>query len=202
VRGALADATNPDVDPDRRAWHRAQATPGPDEGVAEELERSAGRAQARGGVGAAAAFLERSAELTLDPMRRSERLLAAAQAKHLAGAPDAALELLTTAELGLLDELQRTRVDVLRAQIAFATNRGGDAPPLLLRAAKQLEPLDVSLARETCLEAVYAALFVGRLAGRDELLEIAMAALAGSHSRPTSACGLPHSEAGKRRLPS
>jgi DNA-binding CsgD family transcriptional regulator len=178
VHAALADATHPDIDPDRRAWHRAQATLGPDEDVAEELEHSAGRAEARGGLAAAAAFLERSAELTLDPVSGAERALAAAQAKHLAGAPGAALELLASAELGLLDELKRTRANLLRAQIAFAMNRGRDAPPLLLKAAKELERHDPGLARETYLEALNAALFAGRLAGRSELLHVAKAALA------------------------
>src|SRR5712691_10081134 len=139
LHGALAEATDPEVDPERRAWHRAQATPGPDEDVAAELEQSAGRAQRRGGLAAAAAFLERSARLTLDPARRAQRALAAAQAKHQAGALDAALGLLATAEVGPLDELQRARADLLRGQIAFASRRGSDAPPLLLKAAKSLE---------------------------------------------------------------
>jgi DNA-binding CsgD family transcriptional regulator len=163
LHGALAEATDPAVDPDRRAWHRAQATPGPDEQVAAELEQSAGRAQRRGGLVAAAAFLERSAGLTLDPARRAQRALAAAQAKHRAGAPDTALGLLAMAQAGPLDELQRARGDLLRAQIAFASSHGRDAPPLMLSAAKQLEALDVGLARETYLEAFTAALFVGRL---------------------------------------
>src|SRR5437667_753830 len=163
LHGALADATDPAVDPDRRAWHRAQAAPGPDEDVAAELEQCAGRAQRRGGLAAAAAFLELSAGLTLDPARRARRALAAAQARHQAGAPDAALGLLATAQAGPLDELQRARVDLLRAQIAFASSHGRDAPPLMLSAAKQLEALDVGLARETYLEAFTAALFVGRL---------------------------------------
>jgi len=163
LHGALADATDPAVDPDRRAWHRAQAAPGPDEEVAAELERSAGRAQRRGGLAAAAAFLEQSTRLTLDPGRRAQRALAAAQAKHQAGALDAALGLLAMAQAGPLDELQRARGDLLRAQIAFASSHGRDAPPLLLSAAKQLEALDVGLARETYLEAFTAALFVGRL---------------------------------------
>jgi DNA-binding CsgD family transcriptional regulator len=177
---ALAEVTDPDVDPDRRAWHRAQAAAGPDEDVAQELERSAGRAQARGGLAAAAGFLEHAAELTIDPARRAQRALAAAQAKFQAGAPDAALDLLASVEAGPLDELQRARVDLLRAQIAFAVDRGHDAPPLLLKAAKELEPLDAGLARETYLDAVSAAMFVGRLAGSGGVLEVAQAVRAAS----------------------
>jgi DNA-binding CsgD family transcriptional regulator len=173
---ALAAATDPELDPDRHVWHLAQAAPGPDEDVASQLERSAGRAQARGGLPAAAAFLERSAELTLEAAPRAERALAAAQAKAQAGAPDAALALLATAQAGPLDELQRAQADLLRAQIAFAVNRGSDAPPLLLTAAKRLETLDVGLARETYLEALQAAMFVGRLSSGVGLLEVARAA--------------------------
>ncbi|HEY2005072.1 MAG TPA: AAA family ATPase, partial [Solirubrobacteraceae bacterium] len=179
VHRALADATDGEVDPDRRAWHLAAASPGPDEGVASELERSAGRAQARGGLAAAAAFLERAAALTLKPARRAERALAAAEAKHQAGAFDAALELVSIAESGPLDELQHARVDLLRAQIAFVVSYGRDAPPLLLKAARRLEPLDVKLARETYLEALSAALVAGRLAGGGGgVLEVARAARA------------------------
>jgi len=163
LHSALAEATDSAVDPERRAWHRAQAAPGPDEKVAAELEQCAGRAQRRGGLAAAAAFLERSAGLTLDPARRAQRALAAAQAKYRAGALDAALGLLAMAQAGPLDELQRARGERLRAQVAFASNHGRDAPPLLLSAARQLEALDVPLARETYLEAFTAALFVGRL---------------------------------------
>jgi DNA-binding CsgD family transcriptional regulator len=163
LHAALAEVTDPAADPDRRAWHRAQAAAGPDEEVAAELEQSAGRAQRRGGLAAAAAFLERSAGLTLDPARRAQRALAAAQAKHQAGALDAALGLLAMAQAGPLDELQRARGDLLRAQIAFSSSHGRDAPPLMLSAAKQLEALDVGLARQTYLEAFTAALFVGRL---------------------------------------
>ena len=173
---ALAEVTDPSADPDRRAWHRAQATPTPDEAVAAELERSAGRAQARGGVAAAAAFLDRAAELTPDATRRAERALAAAQAKHVAGAPDAALELLAAAQAGPLNELQRARVDLLGGQIAFASNRGRDAPSLLLKAAALLEPLDLTLARETYLDALVAAVYVGRLVGDVGVLEVARAA--------------------------
>jgi DNA-binding CsgD family transcriptional regulator len=184
VHRALADATDPEVDPDRRAWHRAQATPGLDEEVASELERSAGRAQARGGLAAAAAFLERATALTLEPARRARRALAAAQAKHHAGALDEALGLVGIAESGPLDELERAQVDVLRARISFASSRGRDAPPLLLKAAKRLEPLDVRRARETYLDALFAAVVVHRLAsGGGGLLDVADAVHA---ARPPS----------------
>ncbi|WP_327312626.1 ATP-binding protein [Streptomyces sp. NBC_01235] len=177
VHRALAEATDAEADPDRRAWHRAHATVEPDEGVAAELERSAGRAQRRGGLAAAAAFLERAAALTPGSGRRAERALAAAQAKHEAGAPDAALSLLAAALAGPLDELQRARASLLRAEIAFTTNRGNLAPPTLLEVARQLEPLDVGLARETHLQALSAAMFAGRLAVEGGgLLEVAAAA--------------------------
>ena len=175
---ALAAATDPKIDPDRRAWHRAQATLAPDEEVAAELERSADRARARGGLTAAAAFLERSAALTPDPSLRARRELTAAQAKHEAGAPTAALKLLAATDEGPLDELQRARLERLRAQLAFALRRGSDAPPLLLAAAKRLEPLDAGLARETFLEALAAAIFAGRLGGGRGVLEVAEAARA------------------------
>ena len=175
---ALAGATDPQADPDRRAWHRAQATLGPDEEVASELERSASRAQARGGLAAAAAFLERSAVLTLDPARRAGRALAAAQAKYQAGAFDAALGLLATAEAGPPDQLRRARADRLRGQIAFSSSRSSDAPPLLLKAARQFEPLDPRLARETYLDALAAATFAGRLALGGGMREVAEAARA------------------------
>ena len=172
----LAGATDPQADPDRRAWHRAQATLGPDEEVASELERSASRAQARGGLAAAAAFLERAAALTLDPVRRAERALAAAQAKYQAGEFDATLALLATAEAGPPDQLRRARADLLRGQIAFSSSRGSDAPPLLLKAARQFEPLDSRLARETYLDALAAATFAGRLALGGGMREVAEAA--------------------------
>jgi DNA-binding CsgD family transcriptional regulator len=173
---ALAAATDPELDPDRRAWHRAQAAVAPDEDVAAELERSADRARARGGLAAAAAFLERSAALTPDPAHRAGRELNAAQIKHEAGAPTAALKLLAAADEGPLDELQRARLERLRAQLAFALRRGSDAPPLLLAAAKRLEPLDAGLARETFLEALAAAIFAGRLGSGRGVLEVAEAA--------------------------
>ena len=175
---ALADVTGPDVDPERRAWHRAQAASSLDEEVAAELERSAGRAQRRGGPAAAAAFLERAVELTRDPGRRAQRALGAAQAKHQAGEFDAALALLAVAMAGPLDDMERARVDMLRARIAFASSGGSEAAPLLLSAAKRLEPLDVRLARDTYLDALSAAQFAGRLAGDVGVSEVAQAALA------------------------
>ena len=175
LHAALAEATDPIADPDRRAWHRAQATAGPDEEVAVELERSAGRAQARGGLAAAAAFLERSVALTADPARHTERVLAAAQASVQAGAFGKVLELLATAETGPLDEFQRARVDLLRAHVAFASGLGSDAPLLLLKAASELEPFDLDLARETYLAAWGAAGMAGSVAGPGVLVEICRA---------------------------
>jgi DNA-binding CsgD family transcriptional regulator len=179
VHRALADATDESTDPDRRAWHRAQAAAGVDEDVASELERAADRAQARGGVAAAAAFLSRAAELTPDPAERGRRAVAAAQAKFEAAASDEALELLATAELAPLDELQRARLERLRAEIVFARTRGRDAPAPLLDAARRLDPLDAAMARETYLEAMAAAMFAGRLGGHPGVREAAQAARAG-----------------------
>src|SRR5262245_22860983 len=175
---ALAGVTDPRIDPDRRAWHRARAAAGPDEEVAAELEGSAGRARARGGLAAAAAFLERAVVLTADPARRAERALAAAQASLRAGAFGKARELLAVAEAGPLDELQAGRADLLRGQAAFVSGGGSDAPPLLLKAAKRLERLDLGLARESYLSAWMAAIFAGRLAGAGDLLEVSRAARA------------------------
>jgi DNA-binding CsgD family transcriptional regulator len=172
---ALAFVTDVDLDPDRRAWHRAQATEGPDEDVAGELERSAGRAQARGGLAAAAAFLGRAAELTPDPASRAERMLAAAHVNLQAGAFDPAIGMLGAAEAGPLDELGQARLDLLRVEIAFAQNRGSDAPQLLLAAAKKFEALDPRLARDTYLDAWSAALFAGRLASAGGLHEVSNA---------------------------
>jgi DNA-binding CsgD family transcriptional regulator len=177
VHEALAEVSDPGADGDRRAWHRALAAAGPDEQVAAELEHSAGRAQTRGGLAAAAAFLERAATLTADPAQRARRALEAARAKHQAGAPEAALALLANAQAGPLDPLQRAQGQRLHAEITFTSNRGSDAPALLLSAARQLEALDVPLARETYLEALMAALFAGRLAD-GAALEIAEAARA------------------------
>ena len=186
AHAALAEATDPETDPDRRAWHRAHAAVGFDEAVAAELERSADRAQARGGAAAAAAFLAHATELTPDPAQRGRRALAAAQAKFDAAASDAALELLATAELAPLDELQRARLERLRAEIAFARTRGSGTPALLLDAARRLEPLDAAMARETHLEAMAAAMFAGRLGDKPGVRETAGAAQAApaSHEPP------------------
>jgi DNA-binding CsgD family transcriptional regulator len=184
VHRALAEATDPAVDPDRRAWHRAQAASMPDEEVAAELERSAARAQARGGLAAAAAFLERAVALTPDPALRARRALAAAQAEQQAGALDEALTLVADAQAGPLDEFQRAQVDVLRARISFAADRGSEAPPLLLAAARRLEPLDVRLAREIYLDALTAAFFAGRLGEAGDARQVATAARAAPASAP------------------
>jgi DNA-binding CsgD family transcriptional regulator/tetratricopeptide (TPR) repeat protein len=174
---ALAEATDPERDPDRRAWHRAHATLAQNEEVASELERSADRARARGGLAAAAAFLERAAELTPDPHLRVTRALDAARRKRLAGLAEAAQGLLATAEQGTLDDLDRALVVRLRAQIAWDESPGGQAPLLLLQAARQLEPLDIDLARDTYLEALFAASNAGRLGGG--VIQPARAARAG-----------------------
>jgi DNA-binding CsgD family transcriptional regulator len=176
VHLALAEVTDRAVDPDRRAWHLAAAASGPDEEVASELERSAGRAQARGGLAAAAAFLQRSVALTGDPARRAARALAAARANLYAGAFDEALSLLPIVEAGSPDELQQAHAELLRGQIAFSSNIGSDAPPLLLSAARRLERFDVDLARETYLDAWGAAWFAGSLATTGGLLEVSRAA--------------------------
>jgi DNA-binding CsgD family transcriptional regulator len=175
---ALAEVTDPQVDPDRRAWHHAQATTGPDEQVAEELEGAAGRAQARGGLAAAAAFLERAATLTPEPARRVERLLAAARTKRDAGELDAALGLSVAIEAGALDDLRTAELERLRGQIALEQRRSGDAARLLVSAARRFAPLEPGLARETLLEAVEAAL-AGDLevpAGMLEAAEVARGA--------------------------
>ncbi len=181
VHRALADATDPQSDPDRRAWHAALAAAGPDEEVADELEASAGRAQSRGGVAAAAAFLERATALTLDPALRGSRAIAAAHAKREAAAPEAAYELLAIAEMAPLSELQRAQVARMRAQMEFVRSRGGapgavkttEAAAQLLSAAKGLDGLDDDLARETHLEALAAAMYAGRLNEPDRLEEVA-----------------------------
>ena len=190
VHRALGDVTDPSVDPDRRAWHLAQAAEGPDEEVAGELERSAGRAQARGGFAAAAAFLDRATALTRDPALRAKRALDGAQAKVQVGAVDSALQLLGFAEIGPLNELELARVALVRAQLAFVSSRGNDAAPLLVEAAAKLASVDEDLAGATYLDALVAAQFAGRFAiAGGTLLNVARAAAGDAthrQSRPTA----------------
>ncbi|MEU9477885.1 AAA family ATPase [Streptomyces sp. NPDC048191] len=176
---ALTEATDPGLDPDRRAWHRAHAAASPDESVALDLERSAGRARSRGGVAAEASFLQGAAELTPDPARRAIRALAAAQAHIDAGGADQADNLLAVAEAGPLDDLQRARLERLRARLVFSQVRGSEAPRLLLDAAHRLAPLDAALARDTLLEAAGAAIYAGRLSEGPGQREVAEAVRAG-----------------------
>jgi len=202
AHGALAEATDAGLDPDRRAWHRAQATSGADEDVAAELERSASRAQSRGGLTAAAAFLERATALTLDPGRRAARALAAAEAKIQAGALDAAQDLLAAAEAGRLADPERARADLARAQLAFITSRGAEAAPLLVNAARRLADVDPGLSRVTYLDALSAAIFAGRLAGPGGgVLAVARAAAAAPPAEGPRAAGTSKGAAGASRGP-
>ncbi|HEY1323094.1 MAG TPA: AAA family ATPase, partial [Streptosporangiaceae bacterium] len=175
IHRALAEVTDPQLDPDRRAWHRAEAAPGSDEEVAGELESSAGRAQGRGGLAAAAAFMERAAMLTPDPVHRTRRLLAAARSKCDAGALDAALGLLVAVEADPLDALQAAEVERLRGQIALDQRRGGDADRLLLSAARRLAPVNAGMARAAHLDALVAAIWADHM-GSPGVREAAMAA--------------------------
>ncbi|MGR6919919.1 helix-turn-helix transcriptional regulator [[Actinomadura] parvosata] len=184
VHRALADATGLHGDRVRRAWHLANATAGLDEIVAAELEHSADRAQTRGGVAAAAAFLERAAQLTPDPARRGTRALTAARAKYQAGGYDAALDLLDAAELSPLDERGLAHSNLLRAQIVFASTSASAALPLLYQAGKHLEPLDPGLARETYRDALSAATMAGRPTSGAQLADVALAALAAPPGPP------------------
>ncbi|WP_344318777.1 helix-turn-helix transcriptional regulator [Actinocatenispora thailandica] len=191
VQRALAQVTDPKTDPDRRAWHRAQAAVGEDEEVAAELVHCAARAQARGGPAAAAAFLERASDLTPDPARRAQRLLAAAEARYQAGLPEPSVRLLARAEAGPLDEVARAHANLLRARITFTVDRGAAAPGLLLQAAGQLQPLDAQLARETYLDAMQAGWFVGAGGSGPGLRELAAEALAvRSAQDPADGCDL------------
>jgi DNA-binding CsgD family transcriptional regulator len=163
IHGVLAELTDAKADPDRLAWHRAEAAAGPDEAVAVELEQSAGRARERGGFSAEAAFLRRSTALTVDPAKRATRALAAAQAQLRTGAYDVTADLLAAAEGEQLTDREQAQAHLLRAQLAFVTNRGNDAPASLLAAAKRFESIDVGLARATYLDALSAAIFAGQL---------------------------------------
>ncbi|GAB4086049.1 LuxR family transcriptional regulator [Myceligenerans cantabricum] len=170
----LAEVTDPDMEPDRRAWHRAQAVPGPDDDVAAELERSASRARARGGVVAAAAFLERAAELSLDSAERVERTFAAARTQLEAGAADRAAALLSAVEGAGLDDLRLAEADLLRGRIAFVRSGDTNGPELMLRAARRLADAAPERSRECYLEALEMGLLVGRATGvMDEVLAAA-----------------------------
>lgn len=183
VHLALAQAVDPVGDPDRRVWHLGQAVLPPDEDVAAQLEQSAWRVQARGGFAAAAAFMERATELTGDPVRRAGRALIAAEAKRQAGALESALGFASIAEAGPLAEPQSAQLELLRAQICFAADRGSDAPSALLKAAQRLEAIDVGRARETYLDALTAALFAGKFARNGDGCEVARSAY--EAARPT-----------------
>ncbi|WP_208008341.1 ATP-binding protein [Agromyces protaetiae] len=178
AHGAIAAVTDPRTSPDRRAWHRAQAALGPAEDVASELESSADRARRRGGPAAAAAFLRRAAELSPDAGRRAERSLLAAYSALESGASENALELLQSAEAGPLDDLQRARLELLRAQLAFQTTRGAEAPQMLIDAAERLAPLDADLSRDSSLQALEASFHAGRLGHSGKLTRVARAAQA------------------------
>jgi DNA-binding CsgD family transcriptional regulator/tetratricopeptide (TPR) repeat protein len=176
AHGALASATDPGTDPDRRAWHRAHAATAPNDDVAQELLDSATRAQSRGGIAATAAFLDRAVTFTADPGQRASRALAAARAKFEAGDYLAAESLQAGADAGPLDELGRAELQRMRAQMAFDLRRGRDAPGLLGSAARRLEPLDPERARETHLEALIAAIYAGQLADARDIAAITRAA--------------------------
>jgi DNA-binding CsgD family transcriptional regulator/tetratricopeptide (TPR) repeat protein len=172
---ALADVSDPELAADRRAWHRALATGEPDEAVAADLERSGERARSRGGLAAAAALLERATALTPDPALQAGRALTAAETSFQAGDFDTTPRLLATAESGPLDGFQRARSALLRGHAAVVSAYGNEAAPLLLDAAKQLEPFDVGLARRAYLTAWSAAVTAHHLGGAGVLLEICRA---------------------------
>ncbi|MEU5256183.1 helix-turn-helix transcriptional regulator [Streptomyces longwoodensis] len=178
VHRALAAATDPEVDPDRRAWHAAQAAYGPDEDVAAGLEQAADRARQRGGIAAEAVLLERAAQLTPDAWSRGRRAVAAAEAHFSAASPDRATEQATLAELCPLNSLDRARLARLRARILFARSRSDEAAPLLLEAAAQFTVAHSPLARETYLEAISATIFAGRVHGATGARAAAVAARA------------------------
>jgi DNA-binding CsgD family transcriptional regulator len=186
----LAEAIDAQLDPDRQAWHRAQAAVAPDEAVALELERSAARARSRGGIAAGAAFLERAAALSVDPLDRATRALAAAKAKYEAGFLQEALDLIASVETPETNGRQRVMAELLTGQVTLAARRGGEASPTLLHAARSLEPIDPQLARETYVEAFSSTLFAGSLAGTPSVVDVAEAAIASPAPPVTGATDL------------
>jgi DNA-binding CsgD family transcriptional regulator len=175
VHRALAEATDAEADPDRRAWHRARGAGGHREEIAAELERSADRARARGGVAAAAAFLQRAAALSADPVRRTQRALAAAELSFQAGDFDAAQGLVATAESSALDPFQRARAQLLQGHVALVLGYGDDGAPPLLEAARQLETIDLELARGAYLTAYGAAMAAAHLGRAGVFLDLCRA---------------------------
>jgi AAA ATPase domain len=193
VHRALAEVTDPRADPDRRAWHRAQATAGADEEIAADLERSAERAHARGGLAAEAAFRERAVALTPDPGRRATRAVAAATAKLAAGAPDKAGQLMQIARQGPLSLADLAHLELLGARALLLAQNQAGTPGKLLRAARELAPFEPALSREIYLQAIEAATFAGRLGPEDGLRNAAQAARSAPRrpSRPDqSTCSL------------
>ena len=184
IHRALAKATDAETDPDRFAWHRAHAATSLDESIAADLERSAGRARARGGFIAAAALLERAARLTPDPARRAQRELAAAWMKRDAGALDAALVLMAAVDAGPSDPLRSAQTQQLRGQIAFDRRRDVEAATLLLGAATAMQTLDSSLAREAHLDALMAAIWASGPGAADVAVRTAHAARAAPAAPP------------------
>ena len=176
VHDALAAVSDRELSSDRRAWHRALAAAGPDEAVAADLEHSAGRAQQRCGLAAAAALLERATALTPDPAVQARRALTAAEAIFQAGDFRATHRLLATAESGPLDGVQGSSVALLRGHVAFASGQGtAAAARLMLKAARELEAFDLRTARRAYLTAWRAAVAAGHLGGAGVLVEICRA---------------------------
>ena len=169
------ESGDPELGADNRAWHSGLAAAEPDESVAADLERCAGRAQDRGGLAAAAAFLDRATALTPDPTLQAGRALAAAEASFQAGEFEATQRLLATAQSGALDGFQQARAALLVGHAAAVSRYGNEAATLLLAAAQRLEPFDLSLARRAYLTAWSAAVTAHHLGGADILVEVSRA---------------------------
>jgi DNA-binding CsgD family transcriptional regulator len=191
VHLALAEAADPDSEPDRRAWHRAASASGPDETLASDLEQSAPAARQRGGYAAAAALLRRAAEVTPDGKARAQRLLGAAEAELAAGAAPGAEALLAELDLERPDKQERARAERLRARLEFAVGSGRDSSAALLETARSLAPRNVRLARDTYLDALEFALWAGRLGTNGSALETARAASAAPPLLPGSKATAP-----------